>query len=349
LALAGCGRPTSLSQSFEINGVPGTVTVRYEKQPHLNVAFDLARGTAFRVNRDLNSNEPDSELAKVNKIANLVRYPLKEINTLRILKHVGAYAELTDGAFDVTMYPIARLWGFADEPPPEEPPNPDVLKAAITAVGPERYTIAPDGTISYASPLIRIDLGDLIHAYAVDLSILLLRQNNIPHVMMTMASNARALGTETDSRPWQVALPGPYVASNSLGMVRLEGGSAVSTVNLYSRSVTIDGRRYGSVLDPKTGLPAQGFVSVSVLGPTATEAYALAQALLVVGTNGCDRILGRAPRYEAMLIPDRQPVELTMTPGFARRFAVAPAYSNAVHLLPAPVPSTQAQPKFTEQ
>ena len=111
LALAACSEPTSLTQSFSVSGLSGAVSVRYEKQPHLNAALDLTRGTVFRINRDLNSNDPDSELARVNKIAHLVRYPLKEINTLRILKHAGAYAELTEGTFDVTMYPIARLWG----------------------------------------------------------------------------------------------------------------------------------------------------------------------------------------------------------------------------------------------
>ena len=151
-------------------------------------------------------------------------------------------------------------------------------------------------------------------------------------------------------QPWEVPLPDPYGTSNSLGRLTLPEGSAVHTASLYDPSVTIGGKKYGHIFDPRTGCPAEGILSATVLGPTATQASALAQALVVLGLEKGISILNRFPRHDVLIIPDRKPLELWMTKGLAIRFKLDPGFQGITHIIEqanAEEASTNAAPEVT--
>ena len=123
-----------------------------------------------------------------------------------------------------------------------------------------------------------------------------------------------------------------------MGKLALRDGEAVATSGNYERFVTIGGRRYAHILDPRTGRPVEGMASVTIIttGPDAAmDADALSTTLFVMGyEQGAGFLATNFPDFAVLFVPARQPLELYATPAFATRFTPAPEYANRVRLLP---------------
>lgn len=260
-----------------------------------------------------------SDIAKINRVANMVRLQVS-YNTFRIIDLAHHYGELTGGAFDITAAPLEALWGFGAKPPEEAPPE-EIIEAARLGVGSDKLQIFDQGSVALTTPLTRLGLGDMIQAYGVDLAILEMRRQHVPGALLHWGRSHRALGNAAAGHPWTALVPHPFEEGRNLGEVLLlPPGAALVVVCLYDRSVTLEGTRYGHVIDPRTGRPARGTALAAVSGPTATQAHALARALVVLGIEEGSSILQDFDRCEALVVPDRKPLEAWMTPGLASRF-----------------------------
>jgi len=130
----------------------------------------------------------------------------------------------------------------------------------------------------------------------------------------------RALGTGHGNAPWKVAVRHPFQPDRSLGVLHLAHGQAVATSGHYERFVTLDGRRYAHIVDPRTGFPVEGMAGITVLASTAVEADALSTTLFVLGTPEGWAVLQKKPGCAALFVPDKQPLEIRITPGLANWF-----------------------------
>ncbi|HEY8240773.1 MAG TPA: FAD:protein FMN transferase, partial [Kiritimatiellia bacterium] len=265
---------------------------------------------------------------------NLVQVPLSE-DTLKIIDLSYYYADLTGGAFDITAAPLYDVWGIDKSEPPAEPPTTELISSARASMGKANAPVSSSRTIAFTTPLTRIDPRELAVGYAVDLALLQLRRNRIDNALITYGHTARCQGTADAVQSWEVSVADPSTASHVLGRMTLPDAFALHTSLLYGKTVTIKGKKYGHIIDPRSGMPATGTLAVTVLGPTATQASALAQALVVLGLEEGEAVLPRFERHEVMIIPDRQPLELWMTPGFAVRFKADPSFTGTIHVIEA--------------
>ena len=109
----------------------------------------------------------------------------------------------------------------------------------------------------------------------------------------------------------------------------------MATSGNYERFVELDGHHYAHIMDPRTGCPAEGVASVTVLAPSGLQCDGLSATLFILGPEDGRRFLLRSrPDCEAHWVPDQQPIRLVMTPGFARRFRPMPAYKQNITVLP---------------
>jgi thiamine biosynthesis lipoprotein len=146
-----------------------------------------------------------------------------------------------------------------------------------------------------------------------------------------------------------VGVRNPLATSELIGTLTLTNGHAVATSGNYERFVTIGGRRYAHVLDPRTGKPVEGMAGVTVVARSAAEADAMSTALFVTGTNGAATILAGLPGCEALWVPDRRPLELVVTPGFRALFTPRRDIASRLSTLPpAPTPETRKAIKGLE-
>lgn len=242
------------------------------------------------------------------------------------------YGDLSGGAFDVTVGPLVRLWGFSGGKTPVEVVPEAMIAAARARVG-YRNIRLEDGRASLAQPGMRVDLGGIAKGYAVDVCGDLLRARGARDFTINLAGNMRCFGRPSPERSWRIGVRDPFRGEETLGMLDLADGMAVSTSGNYERFVEIDGHRYAHIIDPRTGRPVEGMAGVTVLAPTAADADALSTALFVVGVEAGAEIMGGIPRGEALFVPDRQPLEILVTRGMARMFHPRPDVADRVRVI----------------
>jgi thiamine biosynthesis lipoprotein len=242
------------------------------------------------------------------------------------------FGELSGGAFDVTVGPLMRLWGFGGGHGLTNVPSDEAIVQAVTRVG---YTaIATNAAgVALLKPGMKIDLGGIAKGYAVDRCCDALRQGGARDFLVNLGGNLRAYGSPAPGRAWRIGVRNPFNTDALLGTLELPEGWATATSGNYERFVTVDGRRYSHIMDPRTGRPVEGMAGVTVLAPTAVETDGLSTTLFVLGVEAGTRALGEFPGAEALFVPDRQPVEIWATGGMARRFVPNPEFRAAVRVI----------------
>jgi len=330
-AAAACSQqPTPREESFAALGTAVSLKVAEGEESNLKLAGHLTRTMMRRVSELVDPYDPNSEVAKINRVAVSMRTPVSS-DLQRLLMLALDYGERSKGALDITVEPLLQLWGFGGSPLPEKELSPELLKTALEGIGNRQVELHDDGTLEFKSPLTRLSLASIAKGYAVDLSIIGMRERGVQNVLLNLgARTLRCLGTDSRGEPWRVPIQNPSRLSEELGKVRIQAGRGFALSRLYENYVTIDGKRYGHVVDPRTGRPAEGVLCAAVLAPTATEADALSTALIALGLQESRPVLALFPRCEALLIPDTPDLQIWVTPGFASEFEPAPAIQSAI-------------------
>ena len=185
----------------------------------------------------------------------------------------------TAGAFDVTSTPLSRCWGFLQRE--GRLPEPGAIEAARDVVGMPHVRLDPQTTgVRFAKPGVELNFGAIGKGFALDRMALELRTRGATRALLSAGrSSVLALGGR--GRGWPVDLR-PRLASRRVGRLWLKN-AAVGTSGAGEQFVVIDGRRYGHVIDPRSGQPAEGVLGASVIAKDAASADALSTAFLIGG------------------------------------------------------------------
>jgi thiamine biosynthesis lipoprotein len=221
-----------------------------------------------------------SEVARINREAgkgDVIVHP--EVAT--VLDLAQRVTRATDGAMDITVEPLVRAWGFLGGK--RRVPTQDEITRALQGVGPDKLRFdAAHQTIRFTNPNTRIDLGGIAKGYGVDRVADMVRRAGVTDVLVDLSGNMRALGNAVGKSGWSVGIRDPSGKRPYLATIRLHD-DAVSTSGNYEQFVDANGKRYGHIIDPRTGWPAEGLVSVTVVAPTAMECDAWDTGLFVMG------------------------------------------------------------------
>ncbi|HEX6941066.1 MAG TPA: FAD:protein FMN transferase [Longimicrobiales bacterium] len=278
------------------------VTVWEADTARAREALAAARAAVFRVDTLMSLYKEESELSVVNRRAGSGDATTLSPETAEVLAAALDYAARTGGAIDVTVGPLVDVWGFYRHEgriPPAE-----VLDSARALVGYERIEFDPaTRAVRLPAPGMRLDFGAIAKGYAVDLAVVALRRRGIRRGKVDLGGNLRFFGSPPEDGAWSVGLRDPRRPEEILAVVALDSG-AVATSGDYEQFFVHDGVRYSHLMDPRTGRPARGVASVSVVAPTGLAADALSTALFVLGPGrGCGVAAG-VPGVEALWILD---------------------------------------------
>ncbi len=279
---------------------------------------------------DLMSNwSGTSEVARINRIApeGPVRPHPRVAELLTLARWIG---QESDGAFDITVEPLVRSWGFLGGPP--HVPTARELHALLPAVGPERMRWNPDtGTLVFTHPRTRIDLGGIAKGYGVDRAAAALLEAGVTHALIDLSGNMTALGHPPGRTAWQVGVRDPRDRIATLGTLALRDG-ALATSGTYEQFVAVDGKTYGHILDPATGRPVDGLLSVTVMAPSAAEADAWSTAIFVLGPRTGLRLAAAREDISVVLVepsPARHQRDIVWVEAdLASRFTLGPNASE---------------------
>lgn len=260
-------------------------------------AVDEAFAEIARLEELLDRFQPASQVSRLNEQAGLAWVEL-DGDTRFLLEQGLYYAHLSQGAFDVTVGVLADLWGFGGD---NKVPSPAEIEAALDVTG--YPLLALEGDRAFVEKGVKVDLGGIAKGYTVDKAAAKLRQRGIKHAIINAGGDVYAIGSRPDGKPWRVGVTNPREVGGMSLAVYLQD-QAIATSGDYQRFFIHEGVRYHHILDPRTGYPARGLASVSVIAPSAMEADALATAVFVLGREQGMALVDSLPAVEAVLITD---------------------------------------------
>ncbi|MDF1800897.1 MAG: FAD:protein FMN transferase [Planctomycetota bacterium] len=257
----------------------------------------LAAEAELRRVEDVMTSWRDSPLTRINARAGEGPVPI-DLELARMVGRGLAVGELTGGAFDVTFASVGKLWDFKAVPPVL--PTQAQIDAALAGVGYQRVRLDLEaGTIELPAGT-RLGLGGIAKGYGVDRAMAVLLQHGVQHGIVNAGGDMKVLGTQL-GQPWRIAIAHPRNRDHVLAMVPLANTCMVTSGD-YERFFEHDGKRYHHILDPRTGYPATGAMSATVIAPDAAFADALATALAVLPTDESLALVEGLDRVECLLV-----------------------------------------------
>ena len=270
----------------------------------LRAAGEEALDEIERIENLLSLYRPHTEIAQLN--ARAAREWVRVSTPLfRLLELARRLSEETGGAIDITAGPLIRCWGFQGGSGRQ--PTPEEIAGARACVGMNLVEMnGKASTVHFSRAGVSLDLGAIGKGYAIDRAVEILREAGVTSALLHGGtSTTAAIGAPPDAAAWNIAVDLPSTDASSpptrLAVVPLRDES-LSVSAVWGRSFQSGDRRFGHVIDPRTGQPVQAALLAALVLPSATESDALSTALLLDGPTGLAAMTKVRPMARAMVV-----------------------------------------------
>lgn len=309
IAAAGCGpggapapaRPrVAVSEERLAMGSLLKLTAWTDDEPATHAAFGAVYAEFDRLEGLLSVWRPGSDVERLNAGAFAAPVAVRE-ETRAVLHAAEQVSAWTDGGFDVTFGALAEIWKFDHDQNGRVPTPPEI--AAHRARVDHRAVVVDDGpgTVRLTRPDVRVHLGGIGKGYAVDRAIAILRGAGLADFMIQAGGDLYVGGRAGDT-PWRLGIQDPRgPGGESFAVVEL-ADATFSTSGDYERFFIRDGVRYHHILDPKTGEPARGCRSVTIVARQAIWADGLSTGVFILGPERGMALVERLPDVEAVIV-----------------------------------------------
>lgn len=229
----------------------------------------------------------------------------------------------TDGALDLSIYPIVRAWGFTTGS--YQVPDEAEIQALLPLVDYRKIQYdAATGTVTLPEGM-EIDLGSVAKGYAGQLAAQMLREHGVQSALLNLGGNVQTVGTKPDGSPWQIGIKDPQ-GEDAMMVLSVED-QAVVTSGGYERYFEQDGQTYWHIMAPSTGHPADsGLISVTIVGDEGVVCDGLSTALFVMGLEKAADLWAQSGDFEAVFVTASG--EVYITEGLRDRFALTEQYAD---------------------
>jgi thiamine biosynthesis lipoprotein len=277
-----------LEKSGEAMGSTYSVEIYGDDRMKMEMAVDAALNEARRLDEMLSNYKPESEWSQINQHA--AERPMKISSEMfELLAACQEYSQESGGAFDLTVGPLMKVWGFYKGT--GHLPHRAEVMAAMTKVGYRHMHLDRKAqTVWFDRPGVEIDPGGIGKGYAVDRMVDVLRQMGVKIALVAgSGSSIYGMGAPpTEPKGWAVDIKDPWDKNKTAAEVFLKDMS-LSTSGSYEKFFRAEGHIYAHIMDPRTGYPAQGSVAVSVVTPRTIDSEAWAKPYFVNGRQWAAR------------------------------------------------------------
>lgn len=315
--LSSCGTQTVSRECFAMDTVMTlSATGAYAEQ-----ALNDAEQELYRLDRLFSISSAAGDIAQLNHSSSAS----VSDETGQLLTRALSFSEQTDGAFDITIYPVAQLWGFYFGE--FQVPSASTLQSALKNVSWKRCHL--EGNSVTLEEGTQLDLGAIAKGYASARVAQLIQNAGVSSANLSLGGNIHVVGSKPDGSDWKVAIADPEAPSDYAGILQVQD-TAVVTSGGYQRYFTENGTTYHHILDPKTGYPARsGLRSVTVISQDDVLADALSTALFVMGPEKAAAYWRQAEEaFEVIFLTDSHTI--LCSEGIADRFTPADRYTMEV-------------------
>ena len=288
--------PVAVSREY-LMGTFAEVRVYDGDEVGARQAIEAALAEMRALDRLMAVQRSDSDVSRLNREA--ARGPVRvDPRVVQVLARSVEVSRATAGAFDVTVLPVVRAWGFTDGHP--RPPGPGPIPRIA---GWRSLRIDADaGTVAFTDAAAQVDLGGIGKGYALDRARDVLRGRGVRSAWLDLGGNIATLGAPPGGGAWRIAVRHPRHDGDRLGIVAM-GEASVSTSSDAEQYTMEDGKRRGHIIDPRSGRPADALVSATVVAASATTADALSTAAVVLGQARAREALAHAGADGLLVAP----------------------------------------------
>ena len=263
-------------------GSPFEITVVAKDSVQGNLFSDLAIAEVKRIENLISDWIPTSQISKVNQNAGIS--PVKvDKEVFDLVERATKISKLTSGAFDISYASMDRIWKFDGSM--KEMPTPEEIRKSVEKVGYQNIILNPkDTTIFLKNKGMKLGLGGIGQGYIADKIKVLLQEKGCNSGLVNVSGDINTWGKQPNGNLWTVGIVNPMNKNKVFATFPLDD-SAVETSGSYEKYVTFNGKRYSHIIDPRTGYPATGIISVSVFAKQTELADALATGIFVMGVE----------------------------------------------------------------
>lgn len=294
-----------------------------ERESFLRAAGEEALDEIERLEAQLSLYRADSDVSDLNRRAAHEAVPV-DPRLFALLVRARRLSEETEGAFDITVAPLMRCWGFVGGS--GQMPTEEAIAEARERVG-MRHVLLDEGrcAVQFDREGVSLDFGAIGKGYAIERAANLLRENGITRALLHGGtSTIYAIGAPPDAEGWTIALQRPFAAATDAPLTQITlRDMALSVSAPHGKWFESGGRRYGHVIDPRTGYPTRRNLLAALVLPSATDSDALSTALLTLGAEGLPPLLAAHPDARYLLAAEDEAGDLRLTSNLAERGRIA--------------------------
>jgi len=238
-----------------------------------------AEAEVLRIEARYSRYRTDSELTRINRAAAAGDTVDIAPETAGLVAYAMGCYRASNGAFDITSGLLREAWDFSTSRLPEQ----SEIAALLPRIGLDKVTLS-EGRLCFAQSGMELDLGGLGKEYACDRAAELCSELGATNGFVDLGGDIRAIGPQASGEPWRIGIRNPHDGASMVAHVAL-GEGALATSGNDQRFIAVDGVRYCHILDPRTGWPARGLSSVTVIAPRCLVAGSLATMAMLRGSE----------------------------------------------------------------
>lgn len=284
------------------------ITIVAEDSLNAEKNINLVIDEIVRIEALISDWKPTSQVSEVNRNAGIK--PVKvNAELFYLTKRALFFSEITNGAFDISIAALDNIWRFDDSM--EALPSQEALKKSIEKVNYKDVVLnEKEQTIFLKNKGMKIGFGATGKGYAADQGRLVMQQLNVKSGIVNASGDLTTWGTQANGLLWRIGVTNPFKPYKSLQILEVSQ-AAITTSGDYQKYVEFNNIRYSHIINPKTGMPASGLVSATVIGPNAEKANGFSTSIMVLGEKEGFELLKNYPDYACLVLTDKGKVKKT--------------------------------------
>lgn len=272
----------NFKRTLKLMGSRFDITVVASNEKEGNAFIDLAVTEISRIEKLISSWDSNSETSLINDNAGVA--PVKVNKELfDLIERSLAISNLTNGAFDISYASMDRIWKF-DGSMTEMPAEEEIIKSVVK-VGYQKIILdSEEKTVFLKLKDMKIGFGAIGKGYAADKAKNLLIENGVKAGIINASGDLNAWGKQSNGKDWMVAITNPLNKEKAFSWLPINDAAVVTSGN-YEKFVKFNGIRYSHIIDPRTGYPSTGIISVTIFTSNAEFADAISTSIFVMGVE----------------------------------------------------------------
>ncbi len=266
-----------------------------------NHNIDLCIAEITRIENLISEWQPYTQISKVNQQAGIT--PVKvDQEVFDLTKRALEYSKISDGVFDISIAAMDKIWKFDGSM--TKMPTEDNIANSVKKVNYKNIILdSLNSSIFLTEKGMKIGFGSIGKGYAADKGRELMLKNGVRSGLVDASGDIATWGTPPNSKTWNIGLRNPFKTYKIEKILRLKT-AAVATSGSYEKYAEINGTRFSHIINPKTGYPAKGLISVTIYGPSAEFSNALSTSIMILGPKIGKSLVKKYPNYHFLFITD---------------------------------------------